>query len=256
MIKNKEFTKSDKVFRRSYTVETYNAGYFQEIRLSDLFKYLQEVASQHSEAMKIGFDDLQNNQGAWVLTKQYLEVIRLPRALEKFTIHTWSHKHNKFIANRNFIVTDEADNLLIKVTSDWVVISLDKRKIIPLNKLNLDYIQSLDLALFTDPLQKIVIDDKSEIVNEFTKTVRFSDIDLNGHMNNTCYIDMVLDSCAEVFSHKKDLKSINTNFIQEVKLSDEILIQTYQKETFHFDHKIIRLSDKREVFTATTVWEK
>ena len=112
-MKDLSFLNSRKTFRREYVVETYNTSYFQTIKVSDLFKYLQEVASQHSEIMKIGFDDLKGNKGAWVLTKQLLELKRLPKALEEFTIHTWSHKHNKIVANRNFIVTDKHKIILL-----------------------------------------------------------------------------------------------------------------------------------------------
>jgi acyl-ACP thioesterase len=254
-MKDLSFLNSEKIFRREYVVETYNTSYFQTIKVSDLFKYLQEVASQHSEIMKIGFDDLKDNKGAWVLTKQLLEVKRLPNALEKFTIHTWSRELNKIVANRNFIVMDKQNNIIIRATSDWVVLNLEKRRIIPLSKLNLDSIQSYDYDLFSEPLTKINII-SANLINEFTKKVRFSDIDINGHMNNTCYVDMVLDSMAEYFDQRHSLQLINTNFLQEVKFLEDIAIKTYQVETNIFHHQIIRNNDGCEVFTAITEWEK
>lgn len=254
-MKDISFLNNKNVFVKKYTVETYNTSYFQTIKISDLFKYLQEVASQHSEVMKIGFDDLKDNKGAWVLTKQYIEFVRLPKALEEFTIHSWSNKQNKIVANRNFYITDSANQPIIKATSDWVVINLEKRRIIPLGRLNLDYIQNYNHELFSEALEKIIIK-TDNLVNEFTKIVRFSDIDLNGHMNNTIYVDMVLDSLAEFFNERCLLKSINTNFIQEVKYLEEVTIKTYQVEDNLFHHKIIRKSDDCEVFTAITEWEK
>ncbi|MBI9030980.1 hypothetical protein JEZ13_03095 [bacterium] len=249
------FLESKQVFRRTYLVETYNTSYFQTIKVSDLYKYLQDVASQHSESMKIGYDDLKVINGAWVLTKQLLEVIRLPKALEEFTIHTWSHKHNKIVATRNFIITDQNKAILVKVVSDWLVLNLEKRRIVPLSKINMDYIQSYDYELFPQPLAKIeVIEDN--LVNEFSKRVRFSDIDLNGHMNNTVYVDMVLDSMAEFFKQRHKLKQINTNFIQEVKFLEEIAIRTFQVKNNLFHHKIIRSIDNCELFTAITEWDK
>ncbi len=248
------FLNNDKIFKKNYIVETYNTSYFQTIKISDLFKYLQEVASQHSEAMKIGFNDLIVNKGAWVLTKQYIEFKRLPKALEEFTIHTWSNKHNKIVANRNFLITDKDNVSIIKATSDWVVINLEKRRIIPLSRINLDYIQSYNYELFNNSLEKICIN-ADNLINELTKKVRFSDIDLNGHMNNTCYVDMVIDSLAEYFDQRYTLKSINANFIQEVKFLEEIFIKTYEvtKNTYH--HQILRKRDNCEVFTAITEWE-
>ena len=64
------------------------------------------------------------------------------------------------------------------------MLNLEKRRIIPLSKLNLDNVNSYDYELFSEPLTKINIISEN-LVNEFTKKVRFSDIDINGHMNNT-----------------------------------------------------------------------
>lgn len=249
------FLNSEKIFKRKFLVETYNTSYFQTIKISDLFKHLQEVASQHSDLMKIGFDDLKSKQGAWVLTKQLLEITELPRALEEFTVHTWSNRHNKIVANRNFLVTNQANQPIIKASSDWVVLNLEKRRIIPLSKINLDYIQSYNYELFPANLEKILVNSDYKI-NEFTKKVRFSDIDINGHMNNTCYVDMVLDSMAEYFTEQYQLKRINTNFIQEVQWLEEIIIKSYQVEATSFQHKIVRKTDESELFTASTEWEK
>ncbi len=249
-----ELINNPKVFKKSYAVETYNTSFFQTIKISDLFKYLQEVASLHSESMKIGYSDLASINGAWVLTKELLEIERLPKSLERFTIHTWSHKYNKIFATRNFLVTDQDGNVLLKAVSDWLVLNLLKRRIIPLTKVNLDSIQSYDLKLISEDLSKIEVVRES-LVNTFSKRVRFSDIDINGHMNNTCYIDMVLDSIAEYFDKRYQLKLINTNFIQEVKYLDEIIIKTYQHEKLVFHHEILTARDNKQVFTATTSWE-
>lgn len=248
-----EILASKKVYRKDYIVETYNTSFFQTIKVSDLFKYLQEVASLHSESMKIGYSDLSDVNGAWVLTKQKLEVVRLPRALEKFTIHTWSYKHNKIVASRNFLVTDAEDNILIKAVSDWVVLNLNKRRIIPLSKIRLNEVQSYDYPLFSSDLDKIEIQ-RNKLVNQYTKKILFSDIDINGHMNNTAYIDMVLDSVSEYFSKYKMLKVIDTNFIQEVKFKEEITINSYEIDENTYHHEIFLNSDQSVLFTAITKW--
>ncbi len=248
-----ESLKDSRVFAKSFAVETYNTSYFQTIKISDLFKYLQEVAALHSESMQIGFNDLMSASGAWVLTKQLVKINRLPKSLEKFKIHTWSHKHNKIIATRNFVVTDSQNKIIIEAVSDWVVIDVVKRRIIPLSKINLSSVMSYDLQLFSEDLKKIDIN-RHNLVNTFSKKARFSDIDMNGHMNNTCYIDMILDSLAEHFDKHYSLQEIDTNFIQEVKYLQEISIKTYLIDTLLYHHEIISCDDGKQVFTATTRW--
>ena len=67
---------------------------------------------------------------------------------------------------------------------------------------------------------------------------------------------MVLDSMAEYFEQRHSLQSINTNFLQEVKFLEDIMIKTYQVETNMFHHQIIRNNDGCEVFTAITEWKE
>ena len=254
-MKDLNFLNDKKVFSQKYTVEMYNASYFKTIRLAYLFRYLQEVAGQHSEAMKVGYDDLKANNGGWVLVKQLLEIERLPEALEEFTVYTWSNKHNRAVANRSFLVTDSAGKMIAKASSDWVVLDFTKRRIIPLNKIDMSSTESFKYEIFDQDLTKIELN-KGKLVNSFVKKIRFTDIDIMGHMNNTCYVDLVIDSMAEVFSERHTLKSINTNFIQEVKFNDEIIINSYQSGDNVFHHQILRVNDEIEVFTAETVWTK
>lgn len=252
-MKDLSFLKDKRIFSKDYTVKMNNASYFQTIKLAHLFRYLQEVAGLHTEAMKTGYHHLRAQNGAWVLTKQLMEIDRLPNALEEFTIHTWSNKYSKIVANRNFIVTDSKGKSIIKVSTDWIVLNLLKRRILPLTKIDLSSTKSYNCEVFSHDLTKIELI-KDNPVNSFTKKVRFSDIDFNGHMNNTRYVDLAIDSVADRFSQRNSLKSINTNFIREVSLDDEIMVNCYQCGEDTYQHQLVRVNDEQEVFTAETIW--
>ena len=60
------------------------------------------------------------------------------------------------------------------------------------------------------------------------RTVRYSDIDLNGHLNNTKYIEYILDMKNSSFYKKKEIVSILINY--EKELMDGDVVSLYSNE--------------------------
>ncbi len=244
---------SSGVLERNYEVETYNTSYFRTMKISDIFKYLQELASKHSEILGIGFDDLKSQNGAWVLTKQLINITRLPNALEKFKVYTWCSYVTKITAFRNFLVVDEKENELVKVKTEWVIINLEKRRIIPMSKIRLPEVTKINNDFYNNKIDKVLIQE-NDLVNSFEKQVRFTDIDINGHMNNIVYLDMLIDSIADYLDQYTPLVEINSNFIKEARFGDKLKIETCKLSAKEFTHSIIRKDDNTELFKAKSIF--
>jgi acyl-ACP thioesterase len=239
------------VLKRDFVVQTYNSSFFRTMKVADLFKFLQELASEHSDVLGIGFDDLKKHNGAWVLTKQLIDIERLPNSLETFTVYTWCSNVTKITAMRNFLVADKNGEVLARAKSEWVVIDLSSRRIIPISKINLPETTYLPTDFYNGKIEKIKSND-NETISTFDKRVRFTDIDINGHMNNTVYLDMVLDSMGDHFESYRKLACINSNFVREAKFGDEISIKSHEIAENEYYHTIYRVSDNSELFKAKT----
>jgi acyl-ACP thioesterase len=62
-----------------------------------------------------------------------------------------------------------------------------------------------------------------ELETEYRKLIGYSDIDFNGHINNSKYVDYAMD-CFDVKMHKKyGVKSIEINYIDEA-LPEDVLV--------------------------------
>lgn len=92
----------------------------------------------------------------------------------------------------------------------------------------------------------------------YIKIVGYSDIDVNGHLNNSKYIDFIMD-CFSFENHKRyRVKSIQINYMNEALPDDAILIC---KDVSKFDENIIYMEGIREknndiVFRADIEIEK
>lgn len=152
------------------------------IKPNALMQYLQESAARHAEQLGFGLVDLGRQDCFWVLANLQLDVTRLPRWNERFTIRTWSSGHTRVVATREFVGAADDGNELFRAGSEWMV--LDKRKSRPRNltRLHLKLPQDGPKALTTElrRLQPI-----GEYETACSLRVPPSALDFNRHVNNT-----------------------------------------------------------------------
>ena len=88
-------------------------------------------------------------------------------------------------------------------------------------------------------------------MNELAKfSVRNSDLDLNGHVNNTRYAQWLLDSVSEESHRKYILTDYEINFLAETKQGEEISIYGGEIEPDKFQFQGFRARDQKVVFAA------
>ena len=72
---------------------------------------------------------------------------------------------------------------------------------------------------------------------------RFSQIDINGHMNNTRYFDMIDDLLKKDCDGSADIavpKKVLANYLSELKLGDEFTLDQYSNaDTLFFEGGIV-----------------
>ena len=69
-----------------------------------------------------------------------------------------------------------------------------------------------------------VVGDAKNLVEE--KTIKYTEIDLNGHLNNTSYIEYILNTHDEAFYRSHRIKRININYDKEIRSGDKVSLYT------------------------------
>ena len=211
-----------RLFKKKYHVEYGDADYFRKLKLSNLFNYLQEISSLHSENMGMGIKTLAERYNiAWVLVRMRVDIIKCPAWNEDIIIETWPIEPKKLEFERDYIVRDMNGNELARAVSSWVVMDRDKRELC-----KTDVIKTEEQLYF---IKDRAIDCKLGKLKQFgnsqysyEKRIGYSDIDINGHVNNSKYIDFIMD-CFSVEEHAKYiLNSIQISYIKEALPGDTI----------------------------------
>lgn len=232
MIKRKRVTELGKdvpaVYIESVEIGTSDVDPNRIVKVSALQKIFQEVASDHSKIMSIGFEDLAKQNLSWVVSRFNTEIIRRPKLYEKILVRTWPLQPGVVESEREFEVEDSDGNLIMRATSKWCIIDTKTRKPTRMSEFTFrepQYTSRRALEYkFPDYYGKDLSEEKHLT---FERRVRLSDLDLNGHMNNTIYVDMIFDVLTDEEYNKNTFEGLYMKYKKEARLGDVIEIKKY-----------------------------
>ncbi len=198
-------------------------------------EFLQDSAGEHADKLGFGWDSLDKTGCLWVLSKLKLHFdVPVTKQTKAFDLYTWPLKPAKYFAERCFVALSEGKPIF-QATTVWLVIDRNTRRIVSADKLSEIYNCDFDTA-HCDVLpdfERIRRDDGYALC--YDKTVRRTDLDVNGHVNNTNYVNYALDA------------------LDPCEVAEELEI-VYQKELRLYDE--VHIYSKRQGNTVYVVGEK
>jgi len=209
------------LFSKTYHIDLRDVDFTKKLKLSNLFSYFQDIASQAAEVLGYGIETLEEKFGvAWVVTRIRVEIIRLPVWDEEITIETWPLDPGKVEFDRDYLVKDANGNVIIRAVSKWVIMDIKERKLKRSELIGIQYPESRTERAIEGRLGKLK--DFGQLEAAYDKVIGYSDIDFNGHLNNSKYVDYIMD-CFPVEDHKNySIQVIDINFLQEALPGDSI----------------------------------
>ena len=127
MQKDKKEMKMEK-YTKLYTIRSYECDCNNNLRILTLMNIFQDIADENAALFGFGLDFCINSNFTWVGANYMLEIDRLPKMHENIKIVTWPSGCNKFTAYRDFEVFGEDNKSIIRATSEWVLISQERRR--------------------------------------------------------------------------------------------------------------------------------
>ena len=184
------------------------------LKVSSIFKFFQQVSTNHCEKLNIGQKDTIDKGVCWVVTKMQFVIHKYPKMNDEVIVTTHPGVTNKFLFPRFYEMYDKKGNLLISGSSIWVLIDMNTRHVV----LKPDLGKNIPGEKNKDDIEipeSITVQD--ELVKVEDRKVRYNDIDLNGHLNNTKYVDYIIDLNDREFYSQKMVKEIIINYDKEIR---------------------------------------
>lgn len=242
------------IWKEDILVKSYDVDFNKRTKLNFIFNYMQEGAYNHACSLGAGFEELADQGYIWVLSRVKIVVARYPIWGEEITLETWPKGVNKLFALRDFEIKDIKGNVIISATTAWLV--LDAKTLRP------QRMQALKTPL-PDNEGKFALDEVLEKLqfnggfqSETLKRPGYSDIDVNKHVNNTKYVEWILDCMPEEFYYNRVISGLQLNFISEVKLGDEIIVKRGIINDNSYFVEGVNKENSNTVFQALIEWRE
>lgn len=163
------------------------------------------------------------------------KINRYPRSHEKIKIKTWASGFKNINAFREFEVYCQGEKV-IEASAIFLLIDVEKRKPIKIPE-DLAEIYGNNGNRIFKSIERVNEPSELEITNRFSYKILRRDLDFNNHVNNSVYLELIYEAVTDEYTHVK-FKDINVNYINELKLGDEIVIDFYREEDkFYFFFK-------------------
>ncbi len=155
--------------------------------VSAIFRYLQDCANYHLAAMGTPYEEMFANGQSFVLSKITLKMNDTLSVHDKFSVSTWAYPSRAYSFIRNYRI--HKNGVMIgEASSIWALLDTRTKSLIKVESTGYnEYAESEEtggINLRERPAPDL---DYTKI---YEKEVMYSDMDLNGHMNNTRYPDV------------------------------------------------------------------
>lgn len=233
-----------KTYREEFTVRTRDCDMAGTLRPGSLLEMMQETATTHSELIGAGRLALSRQGIAWVVTRMEVELSRNVHLDERFSVETYPMPIRRWFYPRYFVFRDEQEQEIGCAASLWVLLDLTTRhvsrsdavaRLIPDNS---DLPAPLGLPA---PVQEI-----SGVMTAREFTPQYTDLDVNGHVNNCRYLDWCCNSLGVDIMNQYELSHFMVNYDNEIRpecqlhtelrrLGSDFSFAGFSGDTRHFD---------------------
>lgn len=194
------------------TLQAYQCDRYGNMRPLILMNELQGMGDKHAEKLGVGYEYCQSHGMAWVVTHYLVDIIEMPTEREELKIMTWPSCQDALRATRDFEIRGADDRLLVRATSQWVLIDMARRRPLRLDE-NLPRWLINECRAWDRTFEKFP---DFEPTKTHKMKCRFDDIDVNQHINNAVYAVWATESVGYEYRNQHKLKSIELNFKREI----------------------------------------
>ena len=220
------------------------------IKLPDVILLSLQVSGMQS--IELGVSDktiLEDYNLVWIITEYDIEVVRLPRFAEEITIETEALSYNRLFCYRRFTIYDEAGQEIIRMLVTFVLMDRDSRKVHAVEpEIVAPYQSDFDKKLIRGPKYESLDEPISKDYH-----VRFYDLDMNGHVNNSKYLDWIFEVMGADFLTQYIPKKINLKYVKEVRPGG-VITSAVERTGLESKHEIT--SDGATNAQAIITWQE
>lgn len=201
------------LYSQNFEITDHYVDCFGRMTPASILLMIQEVAGKHCMALSVDYETLAKRGMFWAVTRHRVQIERMPQLGETIRVETWPMPTTKVAYPRSVVAYDEAGNECFRAISLWVLMNLDTRSMILPGKSGISVVGSLRGLELPSPGSLALMDH----TQTRQRQVCFTDLDRNGHMNNTRYLNWVSDLLPSAFHQGHEVKEFTICYHAEAR---------------------------------------
>ena len=206
------------IYSQKFTMTDMEVDCFGKLKQSTLLYFAQEVAGKHCIRLGADYDTLAQKNLFWAVTRHRVQITRLPVRGETITIETWPMPTTRVAYPRSMVAYDAEGKELFRSISLWVLMNTESRAMVLPGKSGVDVTGTLRGTELAVPHSLV----PKASCNQIQRTVTYSCLDRNGHMNNTRYLDWVDDLLSSDFHKGHSAREFVICYLNEAREGQNI----------------------------------
>lgn len=229
---------NNKIGTYQFVAEPFHVDFNGRLTMGVLGNHLLNCAGFHASDRGFGIATLNEDNYTWVLSRLAIELEEMPYQYEDFSVQTWVENVYRLFTDRNFAVIDKEGRKIGYARSVWAMINLNTRKPADLLTLHggsiVDYVCDEPCPIDKPSRIKVAA---TEPVS--TITAKYSDIDINGHVNSIRYIEHILDLFPIELYKTKQIRRFEMAYVAESYYGDRLafFMEEVSENEYHIEVK-------------------
>jgi medium-chain acyl-[acyl-carrier-protein] hydrolase len=220
----------------SFQIQPQDVDFQFRVTMAAFANILLTTAGYNADDNGFGLRRLHEMNCAWVLSRLAIEIKRFPEQYEKISVETWVEEVGRANTTRNFCIRDEKGVIIANACSFWVFFDMETRRAKDLLTLEgIHDFASGELGLIEKPIKLGSVDEGTDY-DGFK--VKYSDIDINGHVSSIRYIQWISDCFSLSCYSKCAVSRFEINYVQEMLYDDFVEIVGHELETGDFRFEV------------------
>jgi acyl-ACP thioesterase len=218
----------------SFQINPQDVDFQFRVTMAAFTNILLSTAQFNADDNGFGLRRLNEMECSWVLSRMAIEMKRFPEQYEKIEVETWVEEVGRANTTRNFCIRDEQNEIIANASSVWVFFDMQTRRAKDLLTLvGIHQFANGESGLIPRPTRLSSID--GEDYDGFK--VKYSDIDINGHVNSVRYVQWISDCFSLDCYRKCPVSRFEINYMNEMMYDDfvEIVGTELEKRDFRFE---------------------
>ena len=183
------------LYSQNFKILASSVDRYGRLKPAIMLSYIQEVAGVHGSALGASYDALAQRGLFWAIIRQKVQITRVPLEGETIRLETWAMPATRTYFPRSTVAYDADGKEIFRSLSMWILMDMKNRSMVLPGKSGIEVQGLLPGSELKAPGSLA----PKNLTHITPRRVGYSDLDRNGHMNNTRCLEWIGDLLPSAF---------------------------------------------------------